>query len=247
MFDTISLSYPVAHGIFVAQLNSIGAYQWARGSAGYMNSAAVTELKIDEAGNCFAAGYFEDTLLLDNVFFVQPGPTASTHAGFLLEFTPFGQVIAGKRPMNAGTSDAFATAFDIRNCNIAFAGVFRDTPPAIYFDNDSLLSNGMHDLFVSRINTCLFTSFDNEPEIFIENFVVYPNPSKGTFTITLTNPVNEGIFTIYSAMGVKVFEARMNHTSKKEVYLKNISAGIYYIKVSDGEKYYCKKIIIEQD
>jgi len=59
VFDTISLSNP---GIFVSKLNPAGAYQWARGSSAYSNSSSVTELKIDESGNCYAIGSFMDSL-----------------------------------------------------------------------------------------------------------------------------------------------------------------------------------------
>jgi hypothetical protein len=34
---------------------------------------------------------------------------------------------------------------------------------------------------------------------------------------------------------------------KKEINLRNISQGVYFIKVFDGEKSYCKKLIINQN
>ena len=245
VFDTISLSYPVGSGIFVAKLNPAGAYQWARGSSAYINSSEVTELKIDESGNCYAIGNFEDSLYVDNVHFTQPGPIASTHAAFILEFTPSGQAIAGKRSLNVSPSDAFATAFDVKNCEVAFAGVFRDTPPAIYFDNDSLLSNGMHDMFISRMNSCLATATASENSF--DLFTIYPNPNDGVFSISLTANIRNGKLTIYSVPGQIVFENSINSVSRKELHVRNISPGIYFIKVFDGETSYCKKLIVEQN
>ncbi len=32
-----------------------------------------------------------------------------------------------------------------------------------------------------------------------------------------------------------------------EINLKNINSGVYFVKVFDGERSYCKKLIVEQD
>jgi len=76
---------------------------------------------------------------------------------------------------------------------------------------------------------------------------VYPNPSSGNFIITLTNVINKGEVEIFNVYGAKVFSENISHTSNAKIHLKNIPKGIYFVRVFDGEKYYCKKIIIEQD
>jgi len=245
-FDTISVSSPAGHGIFVSKLNPAGVYQWARGSSAQITSSAVTELKIDENGNCYASGYFQDSLFVDDVQFIQPGPTALTHAAFILEFTPSGEAIAGKRPMNDNPSDAFGTAIDIRDCDIAFAGVFRDTPPAIYFENDSLLSIGMHDLFISRINSCLFTSVDYESESASDQIRIYPNPNEGTFTVSFNDNYGDARLTIYSVTGEIIYESS-TAISENQINVRNISAGIYFLIVAAGEKNYCRKFIVDMN
>jgi photosystem II stability/assembly factor-like uncharacterized protein len=86
----------------------------------------------------------------------------------------------------------------------------------------------------------------NEQEI---NCSVSPNPCNGKFTIQVQNSANNKIkISVENVTGQKVFE---NHYIKHNEYfsqsidLKNNSAGIYIVKVFDGEKSYCKKLIVK--
>ncbi|HKR05297.1 MAG TPA: galactose oxidase-like domain-containing protein [Bacteroidia bacterium] len=77
------------------------------------------------------------------------------------------------------------------------------------------------------------------------NFSVAPNPSRGEIILTFNNSINMGIVKIFNALNEKVFEEQILNESKKEIHLKNISAGIYFIKIYYEEKQYTKKFIIE--
>ncbi len=77
------------------------------------------------------------------------------------------------------------------------------------------------------------------------SIVIYPNPTSGNFTITLTNISNYGSIEIYSSLGERLVSEPFSLSSKKEINLNNISCGIYFVKVYNGEKYYSKKIIVE--
>src|SRR6185436_3078769 len=74
---------------------------------------------------------------------------------------------------------------------------------------------------------------------------ITPNPATNNFTITFPNIINKGSLEIYNVLGKKVFESTIFNVSQKEIHLKNIEAGIYFVKVKDGEKEYCKKLVIE--
>ncbi len=76
-------------------------------------------------------------------------------------------------------------------------------------------------------------------------YSISPNPSPGKFTIRFAQYLSKGSIEIYSAIGKKVWNENIYNELKKEVHLKNISNGIYFVKVSDGEKSYCKKLIVE--
>src|SRR6185436_3974027 len=57
--------------------------------------------------------------------------------------------------------------------------------------------------------------------------VLFPNPAATHLTIT--------------------FNKNIYHVSKKEINLKTISNGIYLVKLFDGERYYCRKIIVKHN
>jgi hypothetical protein len=77
------------------------------------------------------------------------------------------------------------------------------------------------------------------------NFNIFPNPSSGIFVISSGNLIKEGKITLLNLPGEVVAEKNIYNESREEINIKNISAGIYFVKVLDGEKSYCRKIIIE--
>ncbi len=78
-------------------------------------------------------------------------------------------------------------------------------------------------------------------------FLISPNPSADNFIISFEKTMMEGKVEILNILGENIFSEKVFNESKKEINLKNISDGIYFVKVYDGEKYYSQKIIIEQD
>ncbi len=79
------------------------------------------------------------------------------------------------------------------------------------------------------------------------NFEVSPNPSSGNFKISIEKTITQGYIEILNIVGEKIFAENIFNSSKKEINLKNISNGIYFVKVFDGEKNYTQKIIIAKD
>lgn len=73
----------------------------------------------------------------------------------------------------------------------------------------------------------------------------FPNPSTGNFTLKFSQYLSKGSIEIYSAIGEKIWYENIYNELKKEIKLKNVCGGIYFVKVFDGEKSYCKKLIVE--
>lgn len=95
------------------------------------------------------------------------------------------------------------------------------------------------------VNTLCITGIN---EITTNNlFIISPNPSSENFIISFEEMVVKGNVKISNIFGEDVFARNIFNESRKEINLKNISSGIYFVKVYDGKKNYCKKIIIEQD
>ncbi|HKR05656.1 MAG TPA: T9SS type A sorting domain-containing protein, partial [Bacteroidia bacterium] len=71
---------------------------------------------------------------------------------------------------------------------------------------------------------------------------ISPNPTTNNFTITFPNTINKGSIEIYNVLGKKIFNENVLNVSQKEIHLKNIDAGIYFVKVRYGENEYCEKL-----
>jgi hypothetical protein len=77
------------------------------------------------------------------------------------------------------------------------------------------------------------------------NVNIFPNPTNGNFTVSFPEKVNNASVEIDNVSGERVFSQTIRFTLKTEVSLKNISAGVYYVKVMNGEQQSYSKIIVQ--
>ncbi len=85
-------------------------------------------------------------------------------------------------------------------------------------------------------------------DLFFEKFSLSPNPNNGIFNIDLKSNSGKNInVDIFDIRGVKIFSEVFNNTLNfsKEINLDNVAAGIYIVKVSDGDSKGIKKVIID--
>ncbi len=78
-----------------------------------------------------------------------------------------------------------------------------------------------------------------------EGVAIFPNPAVNNFTLTFPHTINNGVIEISDVMGEKIFEENVFNVSQKEIHLKNIDAGIYFLKARVGEKEYAEKLIVQ--
>ena len=75
----------------------------------------------------------------------------------------------------------------------------------------------------------------------IENLSIFPNPaSQGKVYITSKNNLPKFI-KIFNVLGKSILSVSIN---RKELDISNLKAGIYIIKVTEGEKTTTRKLII---
>ena len=86
--------------------------------------------------------------------------------------------------------------------------------------------------------------FGDDPAYFLNNeFVAYPNPSTGNFTVNMFEMENANI-TVLNAIGDVVYSAK--GVNKIEgVYIENAVPGIYFVTVEHDGKTNTKSIVIE--
>ncbi len=81
-----------------------------------------------------------------------------------------------------------------------------------------------------------------------DNFLIYPNPNKGQFTVSLKSSSSEIIIvTVYDIRGRKIYDNIFEYTSgfNQIVNLNTIQSGMYLVNVSNGKKQTTKKIIVD--
>ena len=84
----------------------------------------------------------------------------------------------------------------------------------------------------------------NDKDLISKSLEIYPNPSQGNFSISFQENIMKGKLEITNPLGVNVFSETIFNQSRKEIDLKNILQGIYFVRVFDGQKHYCKKLIV---
>ncbi|GAA3644645.1 GEVED domain-containing protein [Flavivirga jejuensis] len=85
-------------------------------------------------------------------------------------------------------------------------------------------------------------------EFGFENFVVYPNPNKGEFTIKLNTALSSKIKVELIDLRGRVIDSNIYDDGgdfKETISLKEVQSGMYILNVSDGLRQSTKKIIIE--
>ena len=88
-------------------------------------------------------------------------------------------------------------------------------------------------------------------ESFFKNdFSIYPNPNKGSFTIQFTsNSSNDNgvkVF-VHDMSGRLILESNFENSASfnQNIQLNNAQAGVYLLTVTDGEMKQSKKIVVE--
>ena len=83
--------------------------------------------------------------------------------------------------------------------------------------------------------------------------LVFPNPSSGSFTITIqSNNKSDAVLSIMNALGETVgirhihLAPGQNKVGSYEIGIRDLSNGIYFLQLSDGEKIFSNKINVER-
>lgn len=80
------------------------------------------------------------------------------------------------------------------------------------------------------------------------NFGLYPNPTKGKFSVQMNSVQSDKVgIAVYDMRGRLIFDQSYssNGTFNQEIQLANPQAGIYLVKVSDGNSKETKRLIVE--
>ena len=80
------------------------------------------------------------------------------------------------------------------------------------------------------------------------DFVLYPNPNNGTFTLQMDNSNGEAVaVSVYDMRGRVLFDTTYNTVGmmNETIQLQNVQTGVYLVSVKSGNRKEVKRIIIE--
>jgi len=123
-----------------------------------------------------------------------------------------------------------------------FGGSFVETGTALFCFKNKF------DIFVVDTLSCsssLTVGLNSNILINELHLNIFPNPSNGVFTITFQNMPNKNSeIEIFNSLGQRINKDVLN-TQTKTIDISSFPKGIYFLKISFGEKYVFKKIITE--
>ncbi|MCK4654640.1 MAG: SBBP repeat-containing protein [Candidatus Cloacimonetes bacterium] len=194
-FGSYSLISSGYTDIFVAKMDSIGNWLWATKAGGSYSDYGYA-ITIDNAGNSYVTGVFEDT---------------ATFGSYSLTSSGWGDIFVAKMDATGnwlwatkagGIDDDVGLGITIDDAgNIYMTGYFKDTAT---FGSYSLTSSGYTDIFVAKLNSSVFAENEIIPtEMGLSN---YPNPFKPSttiyFSVTQMSPFMN--LEIYNIKGQKI-------------------------------------------
>jgi subtilisin-like proprotein convertase family protein len=81
-----------------------------------------------------------------------------------------------------------------------------------------------------------------------ENFALFPNPNKGSFTVQFDSNSSRKInITVFDLSGRKIYDHQFDNTNLfvENIVLDQAQKGIYLVNVADGDKKIVKRVVIE--
>jgi hypothetical protein len=189
----------------------------------------------------YTGGSFATTVDFD------PGPgtfNISSAGGsdiFVNELDAAGNFIATSATGGTGGDGILAMTLSAAG-NIYATGNFNGTCDFDPVGTYTLASVGGQDAFVMKLNA-LGTGISEGTNV-LNSFSIFPNPSKGEFTLQLKEKLNNGGEVIVTdIMGKEIFKQELNEA--KEVKLSLETKGLYFVRLESEGKRIVKKIVVE--
>ena len=82
-------------------------------------------------------------------------------------------------------------------------------------------------------------------EVSKNQFILYPNPNDGVFSISIKEPIEKAVLLLYDILGRKIDEQKIS-SQENLLNFENLHSGIYYLKIVKGNQIiYNKKVVIK--
>ncbi len=250
IFGTTTLTNISSYDMFIAKYDNGGNALWAKsagGTGGLNTYEGAYSVVVNASGVYVTGGFLSGTLNFTSATVTNVSP--GTNDIFLVKYNSSGNTLWAKRAGGTGNDDGSSVTSDPSGY-IYVAGFF-DSGNVIF--GSSTLTNafpsaGNYDMFIAKLDkstTSGIETFSNQ-----NNFILYPNPTNGNFTIQ--SPERFSILEITNFLGEKVYETismkgANNNTlqsGKQIIDLSTQPDGIYFLQLETIQGNISKKIII---
>ncbi|NOZ34430.1 MAG: T9SS type A sorting domain-containing protein [Chlorobi bacterium] len=112
--------------------------------------------------------------------------------------------------------------------------------------NANYLFNSEKGTFTDRFELVFEKSSSNTNDISDNDVLLFPNPNKGSFYLSVNNTTDNYRVEITNVTGQLVYQNRFYNSGTNEIKLNTVSDGIYFVKlIFNNNKIINKKIVIE--
>jgi hypothetical protein len=125
--------------------------------------------------------------------------------------------------------------------NINNSGLSTDYVYSVYAKGNKIYLGTEDGLLIYEDNS--ITGFNLVSTSAKSNLSVYPSPTHNTFSIFLNNEMQNAELKVFDIRGSEVYKQKLKGQST--IINNQFSPGVYFVRVSDGEKSFTQKLIVE--
>jgi hypothetical protein len=237
-FGTTTLTNGATGNLFIVKYSSNGNVIWAKSEGGSAN-VDVSDVSTDANGNILLTGEFTSP----GITF---GTTTFTNTGvsdfFILKYNTSGNLLWAKTA-GGNVDDKGNSVVTDANGNIFVTGFF--TSPTITFGTTTLTKVVGLDFFLLKISDASTTGLE---EISFTTLIdVFPNPFSTQITLRTNSSLNNATFKVVNATGKTLAQIENISGQAFTFNRSNLSSGLYFIHLSQGNQLLATKKIIITD
>ncbi len=222
----------IRRDILLMNFNAAGEAQWGI-RAGSMDHDYSNDVTVDDNGDVYITGTFDDTIVFDNTTLINDDGDF-----YIAKYNNSGTGLWAKSSTynSALANSSSVTAYKNRPL-ITGSFVAGPAPPIVVFDNDTIISNGSRDIFVAKIGPPCNTATTGVEDL-IDNalsWVVFPNPFKDKLNIRVDDKAQGPLdLKIYNLHGGLIFSDRYSGYENITLSTDHLPTGIYFLQVRTG-------------